>query len=339
MKTNKLPLEVFKAACKFQLLNKSVDYSSQKITDGVSSDIWYVKTDQNREFCIKRALAKLTVKEDWYAPISRSNFEAMYFQHCFKIAPNNFPKLLGHDKKNYILAMEWYNPDSFLVWKKKLLKKQVEEEDIKNVSNILIKKHKKFFNSKQFEKKFNNDATFFSIRIEPYILFTSRKYPDFKNKFDNVEENLVKNKKTLIHGDFSPKNILIKNNNPLILDAETACWGDPVFDLAFCNNHLLLKSLLPDGVGKKLLNLSFKFIKNYIDNISWENKKNFIKRLLDIIPLLLLARVDGKSPIEYFKIKQRKITRQLGKHILIDEVKTLEQLYSILDNYVIEKNH
>ncbi len=339
MKTNKLPVKVFNAACKFKLLDKSTDYNSKKITDGVSSDIWYVKTSQNREFCIKRALAKLTVKEDWYAPISRNKFEAMYFQNCFEIAPNNFPKLLGHDDKNYILAMEWYNPNSFVVWKKKLLSKKVEKNDIKNVSNLLIKKHKKFFNSKKFEKKFDNDDTFYSIRIEPYILFTSKKYPEFTNRFDSVAKSLIKNKKTLIHGDFSPKNILIKNNSPLILDAETACWGDPVFDLAFCNNHLLLKSLLPDGLGKKLLVLSFKFVKNYIDNISWEDKNFFIKRLLDITPLLLLARVDGKSPIEYFAIKQQELTRQLGKHILKEEIKTIEQLYSILDNYVVKKNY
>ena len=339
MKTNKLPVEVFDAACKFQLLNNSINYNSQKITDGVSSDIWYVKTEKNREFCIKRALAKLTVKEDWYAPISRNKFEAMYFQYCFEIAPYNFPKILGHDNKNYILAMKWYNPNNFLVWKKKLLNRKIEKDDIRNVSNLLIKKHERFFNSKKFEKKFDNDSTFYSIRIEPYILFTSKKYPDFKCRFDNVAKSLVKNKKTLIHGDFSPKNILIKGNTPLILDAETACWGDPVFDLAFCNNHLLLKSLLLDGLGKKLLNLSFKFVKNYIDNISWEDKNSFTKRLLDITPLLLLARVDGKSPIEYFKLKQQEITRQLGKHILTDEVKTLEQLYSILDNYVVKKNH
>jgi hypothetical protein len=101
----------------------------------------------------------------------------------------------------------------------------------------------------------------------------------------------------------------------------------------------LLKCLLPNGLGKKLLNLSFKFIKNYIDNIFWEDKNSFTKRLLDITPLLLLARVDGKSPIEYFKIKQKELTRQLGKHLLTDEIKNLEQLYSILDNYVVKKDY
>jgi len=334
LKISKLPSKVFKAACTFKLLDKSVKFNSFKITDGVSSDIWYVKTDNNIEFCIKRALAKLTVKEDWYAPISRNNFEAMYFQYCYAMFPNNFPKLLGHDNKNFILAMEWYDPNDFLVWKKKLLNKKIEQQDIKNVSNILFKKHKNFVNKKNYKHKFNNDDTFYSIRIEPYILFTSKKYPEFKKKFNTVAESLVKNKKTLIHGDFSPKNILIKANNPMILDAETACWGDPVFDLAFCNNHLILKSLLPNGIGKKLLDLSFMFVKNYIDKISWEDKKFFTKRLIDIIPLLLLARVDGKSPIEYFKIKQQKITRQLGKQLLIADVNTLKKLYSILNNYV-----
>ena len=61
MKTNKLPLEVFDAACKFELLNKSIDYSSQKITDGVSSDIWYVKTEQDIEFCIKKNIFRLKI--------------------------------------------------------------------------------------------------------------------------------------------------------------------------------------------------------------------------------------------------------------------------------------
>ena len=148
MKISKLPKEIHSASIKFGLIGENEKCQFNKITDGVSSDIWHVKTEENIEFCIKRALAKLTVKEDWYAPISRSKFEAMYFQNCFEIAPDNFPKLLGYDNKNYILAMEWYSPDSYLVWKKKLLNKKFEKEDIKNVSNLLIKKHKKFFNSK-----------------------------------------------------------------------------------------------------------------------------------------------------------------------------------------------
>ena len=334
MKTNKLPKEVFEAACDFKLLKKFDKYNCIKITDGVSSDIWHVKTAKEKEFCIKRALAKLTVKEDWYAPVNRSNFEAIYFKYCKKIAPDNFPKVLGHDNKKFILAIEWYNPKQFEVWKKKLFNKNIELKDAENVSNLLLEKHKNFFNKKIYKIKFSNDNTFHSIRIEPYILFTSKKYPQFNKQFSKVAKSLLKNKKTLIHGDFSPKNILINANKPVILDAETACWGDPVFDLAFCNNHLLLKSLLQNGLGNKFLHLSFNFISNYIKKITWEEKKDFTDRLFDIIPLLLLARVDGKSPVEYFNLKQKNRTRALAKEILNTKIKSLKQLYFICNNYV-----
>ena len=112
MKINKLPKKIYKASIDFGLLSVKQKYISRKITDGVSSDIWYVKTSHN-EFCIKRALEKLTVKEDWYAPIDRNNFEAKYFTFCKTIEPNSFPKILGHDNKNYILAMEWFNNKEF----------------------------------------------------------------------------------------------------------------------------------------------------------------------------------------------------------------------------------
>ena len=100
------------ASIGFGLLSENQKYFSKKITDGVSSDIWHVRTSDN-EFCIKRALAKLTVKEDWYAPINRNNYEAKYFSHCKVIEPNSFPKILGHDSKNYILAMEWFDNKNF----------------------------------------------------------------------------------------------------------------------------------------------------------------------------------------------------------------------------------
>ena len=50
-------------------------------------------------------------------------------------------------------------------------------------------------------------------------------------------------KRALVHGDVSPKNILVGPRGPVFLDAECAWYGDPAFDLAFCLNHLLLKCL------------------------------------------------------------------------------------------------
>ena len=334
MKTDKLPLQIYNAACKFQLLKDEIKFDFTKITDGVSSDIWYVKTEKGLEFCIKRALEKLTVKEDWFAPINRNNFEAAYFKACQNIIPNSFPKILGHDDKNYILAMEWFNPKSYILWKKKLLDMTFEIKDGKTISNILNKKHAYFYNKSNYKKQFENDKTFFDIRIEPYILFTAKSYPQHENYFFNVAKSLVSNKKTVIHGDFSPKNILIGSDFPVILDAETACWGDPVFDLAFCNNHIILKSILNLSNKKKYMSLSKEFINSYIDNINWEEKSNLRDRFLKLTPLLILARLDGKSPIEYYKDKHIKKARALSLKILNDKIKDINNLFSIWESYV-----
>ncbi|MDA9655210.1 hypothetical protein N9T15_02025, partial [Pelagibacteraceae bacterium] len=198
MKISSLPLPIYKAAITFGLLKPTIKFESIKITEGVSSDIWYVKTEKGVEFCIKRALKKLTVKEDWFAPISRSNFEASYFKACQNVNPKSFPKILGHDKKNYILAMEWFKPEKYILWKKKLLDLTFETKDGNSISNILNKKHSYFHDNANFKTKFENDKTFYDIRIEPYIIFTSKSYPEHVNYFTNAAKSLVSNKKTVI---------------------------------------------------------------------------------------------------------------------------------------------
>ncbi len=332
MKINEFPKSVFIAACKFGLLKPQLKFNFKKITDGVSSDIWYVKTENNKEFCIKRALNKLTVKEDWYAPVDRSNFEVYYFKACKKIIPESFPKILGHDKKKYILAMEWYEANDFKVWKEKLLNKEININDAKKISDILVKKHNYFYNNSHYKKKFENSKTFYSIRIEPYLIFTSKNYPEQSKKFIDAANSLSLHKKTIIHGDFSPKNILISKDYPVILDAETACWGDPVFDLAFCNNHIILKSILHNKYKKNYMLLSQKLIKNYIQQIKWENKNDFIQRFLKLLPLLMLARLDGKSPVEYFKDNHKNKSRLLALSLIRNELKSINEFFTLWKN-------
>ena len=56
-------------------------------------------------------------------------------------------------------------------------------------------------------------------------------------------ERLVTCRSVLVHGDFSPKNLLVSGDRLVIIDCEVAWYGDPAFDLAFLLNHLCLKAL------------------------------------------------------------------------------------------------
>ena len=132
---------------------------------------------------------------------------------------------------------------------------------------------------------------------------------------------------TLIHGDISPKNILVKNKTPIFLDAECATYGDPAFDIAFCLNHLMLKKIkLKDS--SKVLQKSFDlFIKKYLQNVNWENPKDLEKRVSKLLPVLMLSRIDGKSPVEYITEENEKDeVRLFSRNLILKPVKSVSQI-------------
>ena len=109
------------------------------------------------------------------------------------------------------------------------------------------------------------------------------------------------------------------------LDAETAWWGDPAFDLAFCLNHLLLKQrVAPQATAA--LDASFDALASaYLAHVDWEDQTALEARAATLLPGLLLARVDGKSPVEYLPAEaDRAPVRRVAMGLLREPVETLD---------------
>lgn len=131
----------------------------------------------------------------------------------------------------------------------------------------------------------------------------------------------------LVHGDVSPKNILMGKENPIFLDAETAWFGDPAFDLAFCLNHFLLKSVFRSMSVKDYLACFESFTNNYLGEVNWEPSENIETRAANLLPILLLARVDGKSPVEYLTNESAKNQiRKIASEIFLHQPKKLSEI-------------
>ena len=96
-----------------------------------------------------------------------------------------------------------------------------------------------------------------------------------------------------------PKNILLGPRGPVILDAECAWYGDPAFDAAFCLNHFLLKCVARPAVADGYLRCYAAFADAYLGGVSWEPRAAIEARAASLLPSLTLARIDGKSPVEY----------------------------------------
>jgi Ser/Thr protein kinase RdoA (MazF antagonist) len=124
---------------------------------------------------------------------------------------------------------------------------------------------------------------------------------------------------SLVHGDVSPKNILVDPaGRPVLLDAECAWWGDPAFDLAFCLNHLLLKCLWTPSAREGFGRCFDALAAAYLARVDWEEPAALESRAAALLPGLLLARVDGKSPVEYLGAEaQRETVRRCARQLLL----------------------
>jgi hypothetical protein len=159
------------------------------------------------------------------------------------------------------------------------------------------------------------------------LLATAERHPQLAHALEALVLQTQNNPKTLVHGDVSPKNILLGPQGPLLLDAECATWSDPAFDLAFCLNHLLLKCLWTPASTADFLHCFEVLTTSYLSSVDWEPPSDLEARAARLLPGLLLARVDGKSPVEYVTEEhQREHVRRVASTLLIKPASSLQEV-------------
>ena len=264
---------------------------------GVSSDIWLVEDGVNK-FVVKRALPKLRVDQDWYADVSRNRHEQDYIDYVAEFLPAAVPHIMHRAPEHGFFTMEYLGPE-YENWKTMLLAGQAIIEHATQATRILATIHRHSWNDADCRVRFATTPQFYQLRIEPYLLSTAAKHPNLRTVFQQEADRLAATSLCLVHGDFSPKNILIGPERMVLLDCEVAWFGDPAFDIAFLLNHFFLKALLFHENPRSLLALAEAAWKTYLLDIPIEQQAGLEGRVCRLLLMLLLARVDGKSPVEY----------------------------------------
>ncbi|MEU1479996.1 aminoglycoside phosphotransferase family protein [Streptomyces sp. NPDC005760] len=268
------------------------------LAGGVSSDLWRVDLP-GRSLCVKRALARLRVAAEWEAPVSRNAYEWAWMRFASRHRPDSVPDLLAHDPEAGLFAMAYLPAERHPMWKAQLLAGEVEVATAAAVGEVLGALHAASAGEAALAAEFATDDNFHALRIEPYLLATAAAHPGLAGTLRSLADRTARTRLALVHGDVSPKNILVGPSGPVLLDAECAWYGDPAFDLAFCVNHLLLKSLVVPGSRAELLRSARVLAEEYVRQVDWEPRAALEARAASLLPALLLARVDGKSPVEY----------------------------------------
>ena len=343
---SKLPLELVplleQAGVDINLLKRF-----EPLTGGVASEVWLVEQSENagnsKKLCLKRALPKLNVKQDWQVDVARSELEVLWFQTVESLLPEThgpfIPQILAHDAHLHAFVMTYFESSQFPLWKQQLIDNEVNTQTAQKLAQVLGKIHQGSARLPELSERFNNHDVFFQIRVEPYFLATAKKYPHLNSKIEELAQGLSSTQVALVHGDISPKNILVGENSPVILDAECAVFGDPAFDLAFLLNHMLLKSFLVNDLSRIALSKSFDEIASgYLPYVDWEEVRRFELRVIDYLGVFLLARIDGKSPVEYIVEEDDKnYVRDFGQLVLQENMKSLQEVSAIWQKTFNEK--
>lgn len=308
------------------LLRDSEQFGIAKLSGGVSCDVWRVELERG-PVCVKRALGKLRVAADWYAPAERAETEVAWFRLAASVDPKCVPAILGEDPARHMFAMEFFAPDKYPVWKANLAAGNVDVNFAAKVGRALARIHAATAGRADIAEQFDHTAQFHALRIEPYLLFTAERHPDVAPQIRALADGVAHSRIALMHGDVSPKNILCGPEGPVFLDAETACTGDPAFDLAFCLNHLLLKCVWHPEHSDAYLE-SFAALKDtYLKCVTWERLDVIGRRAAELLGAFLLARIDGKSPVEYLTDERDKtFVRETAKYFLASELTLTELL-------------
>ena len=312
-------------------INQEKIIQYKKLTGGVSSEVYHVKTIKNN-YCIKRSLKRLLVKKKWIANTNRIKFEYLWLKHCQNILKRNIPNTYEFNNKKKYIVMEYLKTSQYKTLKQLYFNKIININTIRSISKHLYKIHSNSSNyrtKKTFEGNYKN---FYDLRLDPYFNEVGRVYPKYKGYIKKINENYIKHSNTLVHGDFSPKNILVGKNKIIYLDAECCNFGDPVFDLVFFTNHLLIKSIFFKDKSQEFIKLYISFYKEYLSNLSTKNFNSYIDRIIKMTPIMLLSRVDGKSPVEYInKVKIKNIIRKKSFLLLDSKISSLNDIIKVIN--------
>ena len=312
-------------------INQEKIIQYKKLTGGVSSEVYHVKTNKNN-YCIKRSLKRLLVKKKWIVNTNRIKFEYLWLKHCQNILKRNIPNTYEFNNKKKYIVMEYLKTSQYKTLKQLYFNKIININTIRSISKHLYKIHSNSSNYKTKKTFEGNYKNFYDLRLDPYFNEVGRVYPKYKGYIKKINENYIKHSNTLVHGDFSPKNILVGKNKIIYLDAECCNFGDPVFDLVFFTNHLLIKSIFFKDKSQEFIKLYISFYKEYLSNLSTKNFKSYIDRIIKMTPIMLLSRVDGKSPVEYInKVKIKNIIRKKSFLLLDSKISSLNDIIKVIN--------
>jgi 5-methylthioribose kinase len=286
----------------------------EELTGGVACSVFAVRGEGKRVVA-KQALERFRVADEWLVPPERAVTEAHALELMAQLSPGSVPRLLDSDPEAFALVME-EAPADWRPWKSLLLEGVADAAVAAWLGALLTVLH-------SADGDIGSAESFEAQRVDPYLRTIQRRHPELGGLIGAYIDRLLATPQCVVHGDYSPKNVLVGNDGLWVIDWEVAHRGDPAFDVAFLLNHLLLKTIHMPSATARYEACGKAFLDAYGRDVD-------MPYLLGLVGCLMLARVDGKSPAEYLTGTERESARATGIGLLTDPPDGLEQAWTRL---------
>lgn len=312
----------------------------RELPGGVSNAVFLVtKSNSDQSFVLKQARERLRVQEEWLCPVERIWREVDTLRACGELVEArsvergvrsggdgrieaSVPRVLWEDRENYCYAMTAAPPEH-RTWKEILLAGETAESlpIAAACGTLLGQLHAGSWNNAAIASQLDDRTYFDQLRLDPYYRHVARVHPDLAPQIERLIVSVWGNRWCLVHGDFSPKNLLVWPGHVMLIDFEVGHYGDPAFDLGFFLTHLVLKGIRSGRWRTEFRPLAHAFWNAYRDQlapvVSTSELVHLERRLLANLAGCLLARVDGKSRVDYLTPHQQDRVRRLARALLL----------------------
>jgi aminoglycoside phosphotransferase (APT) family kinase protein len=297
------------------------------LVGGVSNRTVWVRRPNGDHWVLKQALPKLRVAVEWLSAPERIQREALGMRWLSGLLPEGaVPRLIFEDPEHFLLCMSAV-PEPHRNWKTMLLEGVCEPDHVEQFARMLAAIHRE--QSAEARRDFSDTTYFESLRLEPYYAYTAARVPQATGFLNRLMEETRATKRSLVHGDYSPKNILVHEDRLVLLDHEVIHFGDSAFDLGFSFTHLLSKAHHVHGQRDTFARAAKFYWGEYARGApgSREMESRAVRHTL----ACLLARVDGRSPLEYLSAAERDRQRDAVLSLMAEIPSTMNQL---VDNFI-----
>lgn len=309
------------------VLDSTADVEVTELGGGVSNVVLSVVGPTLRAV-VKQSLPQLRVADEWLAKQERANTEADVLRVAAELTPDAAPALIHSDPDAFVLVMQ-QAPDGWVDWKQPLLKGDADPAVASEVGRVLGVWHSST-TSDSYANRFNDHEAFEQLRVDPYYRTLMKRRPEVAETVGALIETMVERRKCLVHGDYSPKNVLTGDGKVWVVDFEVAHFGDPAFDLGFMNNHLMLKAVHRPHDLASYRECAVSFGAAYRAQVP-DGFAGPDSHVWTHVGALMAARVDGKSPAEYLSGQQFETARYVSGLFLQQPPSSVVEAWKILE--------